>query len=174
MLILIELGIRLQHKREHRTISLAEALFNLRFRKSCIRPCGKHIRNTSTGSLPHIDEAEHLHNQSVARIRYSAKAHLLNARSDITRILENQFIGCASDHHSTHAMVIGVEQTVGQCLANCLMHGSVINAEDAIKFERGLQRLGKLTIHTEKEIKEVARPHAIAGMNTIGPTNRRV
>ena len=36
------------------------------------------------------------------------------------------------------------------------MHGSVINAEDAIKFERGLQRLGKLAVHAEKEIKEVA------------------
>ena len=55
MLILIELGIWLQHKREHRTISLAEALLNLRFRKSCIRPCGKHIGNTRTSSLAHID-----------------------------------------------------------------------------------------------------------------------
>ena len=53
--ILIELGIRLQHKREHRTISLAEALFNLRFRKSCIRPCGEHIGTTRTSSLAHID-----------------------------------------------------------------------------------------------------------------------
>ena len=55
MLILIELGIRLQHKREHRTISLVEALFNLRFRKSCIRLCGEHIGNTRTSSLAHID-----------------------------------------------------------------------------------------------------------------------
>ena len=36
------------------------------------------------------------------------------------------------------------------------MHGSVINAEDAIKFERGLQRLGKFEIHAEQEIKEGA------------------
>ena len=156
MLILIELGIRLQHKREHRTISLAEALLNLRFRKSCIRPCGEHIGNTRTSSLAHIDEAEHLHDKTVARIGHPAKTHLLNTRSDIARIFEHQSIGCASDHHTTHAIIIGVEQTVGQCLANCLMHGSVINAEDAIKFERGLQRLGKFEIHAEKEIKEVA------------------
>ena len=36
------------------------------------------------------------------------------------------------------------------------MHGGVIDAENAVELERGLQRLGKFEIHAEKEIKEVA------------------
>ena len=53
-------------------------------------------------------------------------------------------------------MVIGVEQAVGQRLTDRLMHGGVIDAENAVELERGLQGFGKLAVHAEKEIKEVA------------------
>lgn len=95
LLIVIRLGIRLQHEREYRAISFSEVLFNPWFRKSCIRPCGEHIGDTRTSSLAHIDEAEHLHDKTVARIGHPAEAHLLNARSDIARILEHQLVGGA-------------------------------------------------------------------------------
>ena len=54
------------------------------------------------------------------------------------------------------------------------MHGGVIDAENAVELEWSLQGFGKLAVHAEEEIEQVARPHAIAGMDTIGPANRRV
>ena len=150
------LGIRFQHKREYRTISLAEFFLNPWFGKSCIRPCGKHIRNTSTGSLPHIDEAEHLHDKTVARIGHSTEAHLLNTCPNIARILKHQSVRGTSNHYSAHAIIIGVEQTVGQRFTNRLVHRGIINTKNAFKLERSLQRLSKLKVHPEKEIKQIA------------------
>ena len=71
-------------------------------------------------------------------------------------------------------MVIGVEQAVGQRLTDRLMHGGVVDAENAVELEWGLQGFGKLAVHAEEEIEQVARPHAISRMHTIGPANRRV
>ena len=36
------------------------------------------------------------------------------------------------------------------------MHGGVIDAENAVELERGLQGFGKLAVHAEEEIEQVA------------------
>ena len=65
---------------------------------------------------------------------------------------------CFADHNSSSAVVVGVDEAVGECFADCFVLGRVIDTVKSLKTEWDLEILDYADDYAAVEIENVSAP----------------
>ncbi len=74
-----------------------------------------------------------------------------------------------NDDQALSAVIVGVDQAVGQCFTQSLMDGGIVHSDAVLHLEGHLDILNQLVIDAEVEVVHIAAPVAGGGADTVGP-----
>ena len=69
---------------------------------------------------------------------------------------------------------ICINDAIGKCLADCFMHGCIINSCSSIKSKWFLKIPCQLVVNTEEEVKQISGPVSRTGLDPIRPADRGI
>ena len=75
-----------------------------------------------------------------------------------------------NDDQALSAVIVGVDQAVGQCFTQSLMDGGIVHSGAALHLERHLDILDQLVIDAEVEVVHIAAPVSGGRDDSVGPT----
>ena len=131
---------------------------NRRIAPALLFPDRKDIRNTAARAFTDIDQIEHLHHRTVARIGDTAGTRGGKTDAEITRVGHGDHIFFLDNDKSLPTVVIGVDQTVRQRFAQRPMDRRIIDAVNPVHLKGDFQIKLKLVIDPEIEIEDVSAP----------------
>ena len=135
-----------------------------------LAPDAEDIRNTTSSTLTNINQVKHLQHRSVPRIRNTTAFCGINFDAEAARIRHRNAITLFDDDQPLPAVVISIDQTVGQRFAQCLMHRSIIHPNAPVHLKRHLDVLDQLVIDAEIEVIHITAPVTGRRNDTICPT----
>ena len=80
-------------------------------------PGSTNFRQARTGPFPQVDEQKHLVQCAIAAIAGPAVQHLFKRQTHDARIAKTESRGLLEHQHRSTPRVIGMNQTIDQCLA---------------------------------------------------------
>src|SRR5699024_4709847 len=129
-------------------------------RPALFAPNTEDIGNTAASPLTNVDEVEHLDKHSVPRIGDSAADGGLNIHAAPAGIGKREALWCFLNDDSLPAVIIRIDQAVGQSFPQCLMDWSVIHAASIFHLEWGSNIQRKPVVDAEVKIIEIPAPVA--------------
>ena len=88
----------------------------------------------------------------------AAFERLLQVHAKVTRVLEDESVLGPEAYDAPTLGEACVGEAVRECLAQCLVRGRVIDAQDALKPEGRLERLPHEAVDAKVEVVEVTCP----------------
>ena len=90
---------------------------------------------SASGSFTHADKVEHIKQETVPGLRYTAPEHLFLTKPYRSRIGKNNFIGIFLNHNIPGQEIVGINKTICQCLSYSHMNRCIVYPVDPLQFK---------------------------------------
>ena len=108
--------------------------------------------------LPDMEHGEHLDDDGVSRVGQTTFKHLFFSDPYGAWVFKDEAVTVFADHYSSSAVVVGVDEAVGEGFTNSFVPGRVIDAVKSLKTEWNLEILDYAGDYAAVEIENIAAP----------------
>ena len=135
-----------------------------------LRPCRVEVGEPHARPLANIDQSEDVEDLRIAGVGCSTLNGDFLGKAKVAGIAEYDRIELLLDDNPATSMVIGMDERIGQHLAQYIMHLCFVHTLTArIKFERHLHIRSQPVVDTEVEINDIPAPRRIMCRHAILP-----